>query len=45
VNAKAKTKYISGKDLAGVVGVDVVAVVATSSSPFQERHRQTDEAP
>src|SRR3712207_3655077 len=41
VNAKAMMKYLSGKGLAAVVGADVVAVVSTSLSPFQERHRQT----
>jgi hypothetical protein len=30
-------KYISGKTLAVVVGADVVAVVATSLSPFPGR--------
>jgi hypothetical protein len=33
-------KYLSGKDLAVAVGADVVAVVATSFSPFLEKHWQ-----
>ena len=40
VNTKAMMKYVSGKTLAVVVGGDVVAMVATWLSPFQERHRQ-----
>jgi hypothetical protein len=31
------TKYVSGKALADVVGCDVVAVVATSLSPFLKK--------